>query len=65
MSMDKKIISPHNEWYIANVLVCAHFSSKLAHNTYYLCSITQLLRLLWIVKIFSNVNRALVTLTMC
>jgi len=27
---DKKMISPHNEWYIGNVLVCAHFSSKLA-----------------------------------
>ena len=34
VSMDKKMISPHNEWYIGNVLVCAHFSSKLAHGTY-------------------------------
>jgi len=24
------MISPHNEWYIGNVLVCAHVSSKLA-----------------------------------
>jgi len=24
-------ISSHNEWYIGNVMVCAHFSSKLAH----------------------------------
>jgi len=36
---------PHNEWYIGGVLVCARFSSKLAHVTYCLCS-TQLLRLL-------------------
>jgi len=28
------MISPHNEWYIRNVLVCAHFSSKLAHGTF-------------------------------
>jgi len=48
--MDKKMISPHNEWYIENVLVCVHFSSKLAHGTYCLRSITQLLRLLGIVK---------------
>jgi len=32
--VDKKMISPHNEWYIGNVLVCAHFSSKLARGTY-------------------------------
>jgi len=31
--MDKKMISPHNKWYIGNVLVCAYFSSKLAHGT--------------------------------
>jgi len=37
--------STHNEWYIGNVLVCAHFSSKLAHGTYCLCSIMQLFRL--------------------
>jgi len=24
------MISPHNEWYIGNVPVCAQFSSKLA-----------------------------------
>ena len=30
VSVDKKIISPHNESYIENVLVCAHFSSKQA-----------------------------------
>jgi len=49
VSMDKKMISTHNEWYIENIMVCAHFSSKLAHDTYCLCSITQLLRLLAIV----------------
>ena len=49
MSVDKKMISPHNEWYIGNVLVCAHFSSKLAHGSYCLCSITQLFILLEIV----------------
>jgi len=49
MSMDKKMIFPHYEWYIGNVLVCAHFSSKLAHGTNWLCSITQLFRLLGIV----------------
>ena len=49
VSMNKKMISPHNEWYIGNVLVCAHLSSKLAHGTYCLCSITQLFRLLGIV----------------
>jgi len=37
VSMDKKMISPHNEWYIGNVLVCAHISLKLAHGTYCLC----------------------------
>jgi len=45
----QKSISPHNEWYIKNVLFCAHFISKLAHGTYCLCSITQLFRLLGIV----------------
>jgi len=49
VSMDKKMISPHNEWSIENIMVCAHFSSKLAHGTYCLCSITQLFRLLAIV----------------
>jgi len=43
--MDTKMISPHNEWYIGNVLVCAHFTSKQAYGTYCLCSITQLFRL--------------------
>ena len=33
MSMDKKMISPPYEWYIGNVLVCAHFSSKQSHGT--------------------------------
>ena len=33
VSVDKKMISPYNEWYIGDVLVCAHFSSKLAHGT--------------------------------
>ena len=47
--VDKKIISPHNEWYIGSVLVWAHVSSKLAYGTYCLCSITQLFRLLGIV----------------
>jgi len=32
VSVDKKMISPHYEWFI--VLVCAQFSSKLAHGTY-------------------------------
>jgi len=32
VSVDTKMISPHNEWYIENVLVYAHFSSKLAFN---------------------------------
>ena len=54
--MDKKMITPNNEWYIGNVLVCVHFSLKLAHGTYCLCSITQLFKLLGIVKIFSRVN---------
>jgi len=44
-----------------NVLVCALFSPKLAHGTYCLCSITQLLRLLEIVYMCSRVN-AMVTL---
>ena len=56
MSVDKKMISPNNEWYIGNVLVCAHFSSKLAHGTYCLCSFTHLFRLLGVVYIFSHVN---------
>jgi len=25
VSVDKKMVSPHNEWYIGNVLVSAHF----------------------------------------
>ena len=50
--MDKKMISPHNEWYIGNALVCAHFSSKLTHGTYCLCSIMQLFRLLGIFRFF-------------
>jgi len=49
VSVDKKRISPHNEWYIGIVLVCAQFSSKLAHGTYCVCFITQLFRLLGIV----------------
>jgi len=53
VSVDTKMISPHNEWYIGNALVCAHFSSKLACGTYWLCSITQLIRRLGIVLIFS------------
>jgi len=44
--------SPHNEWYIGNVLICAHFPSKLAHGTFCFSSITQLFRLLGIVYIF-------------
>jgi len=56
VSVDKKIISLHNEWYIGNVLICAHFSSKLAHGTYCLCYITQLFRLLGIFLIFSHIN---------
>jgi len=45
-SVDTKMISPYNELYIGNVLVCAHFSSKLACVTYCLCYmyITQLFR---------------------
>jgi len=46
------MISHQKEWYIENVMVCAHFSSKLAHGTYCLCSITQLFRVLGIVYIF-------------
>jgi len=34
VSVDKEMISPNNEWYIGNALVCAHFSSKQAHGTY-------------------------------
>jgi len=30
----QKIIPSHNKWDIENVLVCAHFSSKLTHGTY-------------------------------
>jgi len=56
VSVDKKMGSPLNEWYIVNVLICAHLSSKEAYGTYCLCSITQLLRILGIVKIFSHVN---------
>jgi len=29
------MISPHNEWYIGNVLVCAFFSSRLEHGIVY------------------------------
>jgi len=29
------MISPHNEWYVGNVLVCAHLSSKPAQGTYF------------------------------
>jgi len=36
VSVDKKIISLHNERYIGNVLVLSHFSSKLAHTWYLL-----------------------------
>jgi len=50
------MIFPHNEWYIGNVLVCAHVSLKQAYGTYCLCSIMQLFRLLGIVYIFSHVN---------
>jgi len=50
LSVDKKMIYPHNEWYIGNVLFCVHFSSILAHGTYCLiCSITQLFILLGII----------------
>jgi len=49
VSVDKKMTSPHNEWYIGNVLVSALLSSKLAHGTYCLRSFTQLFRLLGIV----------------
>jgi len=42
VSMDKKMICTHNEWYIGIVLVIAHFSLNLAHGTDCLCSITQL-----------------------
>ena len=45
----RKWFSSHNEWYIGHFLVCANFSSKLAHGTYCLCSITELFRLLGIV----------------
>jgi len=43
------MISHHNEWYIGNVLVCAHISVKLAHGAYCLRSITKIFRLLGIV----------------
>ena len=33
-SVDKKMISPHYEWYIGNVLVCAQLFSKLAPIVY-------------------------------
>ena len=49
VSEDKKMISPCNEWYSGNVLVCARFSLKLAHGTCCLSSIKQLFRLLGIV----------------
>jgi len=39
------MVSPNNEWYIGNVPVYEHFSSKLAYGTYCVCSITQLFRL--------------------
>jgi len=45
VSVDKKMISPHNEWYIENALVRAYFSLKLEHGSNCLCSITQLFRL--------------------
>jgi len=54
--VDKKMISPQNEWYIRGVLVCSHFYLKLAHDTYCLRSITQLFRLLGIVWIYSHGN---------
>jgi len=34
VSVDKKMISPENEWYIGNVLVFAKFPLKQAHGTY-------------------------------
>jgi len=37
---------------LENVLVCAHFSSKLAHGTYSLSFIMQLFRLFGIFQIF-------------
>ena len=43
------MISPCNEWYIGNVLVCARFSLKLAHVTCCLSFIKQLFRHLRIV----------------
>ena len=42
----RKIFPRHNEWYIGNVLDCAHVSSKQSHGTYCLCSFTQLFRCL-------------------
>jgi len=51
---------------VNGILVCAHFSSKQSHGTYCLCSITQLFRLLGVVKYFpcyiNAPNRALVAL---
>jgi len=41
VSVDKKMISPHNEWYIGNVLVCAHFFLKT--STWYQLLINALL----------------------
>jgi len=38
------MISSHKDWYIGNVLVCAHFSSKLAHGPYYIVYKNSLLR---------------------
>jgi len=34
--MDTKMSSLNNEWFIGNVLVCAHFSAKLPHNTLFM-----------------------------
>ena len=45
VSVDKKMISLPNEWYIENAMVCEHFRLKLAHGIYCLCSIMWLFRL--------------------
>ena len=35
VSVDKKMIFPHNEWYIGNFLVCAHFfKTSTLYNVY-------------------------------
>jgi len=47
---------PLKEWYIGNVLVCAHFSPNLAHGTYCFCSITRLFRLKYIYYESYNLN---------